>query len=582
LRKTKPRVLTEKEIEDISCKNGGHLSDNLIIEGDNLQVMTSLYKYKGKIDFIYADPPYGTGNKEFRFNDQWLNNPNDDDPGDYVKEEDGGRHTKWLNFIAPRLHLMKRMLKPSGVIAVSIDEREFFHLGMLMNDIFGEKNRLGIINWQKKYAPSNDSKHLSDATEYVLIYARNDEHAETRPLERTKRMNAMYSNPDNDPEGAWSSSDPSARTWSEKDDYGIQSPLTGEIYYPPEGRSWANRKTDVKKWLEAWGSSYIERLDETRTAKMLILEGDIESAKRKAYEIYHRGAWPSLYFMDQGMGRPRMKRYLTQVKQGRVPMNFFAEEEYEDVLEIGCQSWKYQESGHTQDGRKMLNAIMGGYHGFSTAKPLKLIKKIIHLWCPPNGFVLDPFAGSGTTAHAVLELNAEVGSHRKFILIEVGNPKEQDYFARTLTAERVKRVITGNWAIGKHNPLPGSFTFKTKGQTIDECAIMNMQREELIEVISQSDENNAGKISWLERLPDSEAFLYLFGKNRAGQGICLHWDEQGSVVTKDIIYAAYEEVKRAGLKTPFRMYGRSKLFSDDSFVFLQIPDEIINQLGIDE
>lgn len=582
LRKTKPRVLTEKGVQDLSYGDEKHRAENFIIEGDNLQVLTSLYKYKGRIDLIYADPPYGTGNKEFRYNDRWLNDPNDDDPGDYVKEEDGGRHTKWLNFMAPRLHLFKRMLKPSGVIAVSIDKRELFRLGMLMDDIFGEENCLGIINWQKRHGPTNDSKHLSPATEYVLIYAKRESQAETRLLARTERMNAAYSNRDDDPEGDWSGGDPSVRTWSEKDDYGIQSPFSGEIHYPPPGTSWRYKKSDMRRWLEAWGTPYSEKQDEYRTARMLVLQGNLEEAKRKAFERYQQGSWPKLFFLEDGKGRPRVKRYLNDVKQGRVPITYLAEDEYKDILEIGSQSWAYEQSGHTQEARQVLNAIMGGFHGFTTPKPVKLLKTIIHLWCPPYGIVLDPFAGSGTTAQAMLELNAEIGSERKFIMIEEGNPKEHYRFARTLTAERIKRVIAGDWDAGKRPGLPGGFTFKTKGKTIDENAIMNMQKEELIEVISQADDNNAGKASWVERLFDTGNNLYLFGKNRVGQGVCLLWDTHGSVVTRDVVRKAYFEVKQAGLKTPFRIYGRSKLFSDDCFVFLQIPDEIINQLGIDE
>jgi adenine-specific DNA-methyltransferase len=581
LKRTKPCVLTKEGVEGISYGDAECRSDNYIIEGDNLQVMASLYKYKGKIDLIYADPPYNTGNKDFLYNDRWLNDPNDDDPGEYVNAEDAGRHTKWLNFMAPRLHMMKQMLKNSGVIAISIDEREFFRLGMLMDDIFGEENRLGIINWQKKYAPSNDSKHLSPATEYVLVYAKNEKRAETGLLERTKQMDSHYSNPDNDPGGLWRSDNASAKTWSEKDDYGIQNPFNGEILYPPPSSCWRYKKSSMKQWLEEWGSKYVERPDHHRRANMLVIEGDLEEAKRKAFDKYQKGSWPFLYFPG-GKGRPTTKRYLNLVKQGRVPMTYLTEEDYEDVLEIGGQSWDHEQSGHTQDGRKILNAIMGGDHGFSTPKPLKLIKKIIHLWCPPNGIVLDPFAGSGTTAHAILELNNEIGTNRKFILIEQGNPKERECFARTLTADRVMRVISGNWFVGKQPPLYGGFTFKTKGQKIDENAIMRMQRDELIEVISQADDNNAGRASWVEPILDEQNYEFLFGKNKNGQGVCLLWDDRGSVLTKEAARAAYNEVKQAKLKTPFRIYGRSKLYSDDSFVFLQIPDEIINQLGVDE
>jgi adenine-specific DNA-methyltransferase len=584
LRKTKPRVLTESGVGEISYGDAGYRLENFIIEGDNLQVLASLYKYKGRVDLIYADPPYNTGKKDFRYNDRWLNDPNDDDLGEYVNEEDAGRHTKWLNFMAPRLYMLKQMLKDTGIIAVSIDERELFRLGMLMDDIFFEENRLGIINWEKKYAPSNDSKHLSPATEYVLVYAKKEKKAETQPLERTGQMNSYYRNPDNDPEGLWAGDNPSAKTWSEKDDYAIQSPFTGEMHYPPAGACWRNKKSNMKIWLEEWGSSYVEKPDEHRTTKMLVIAGDLEEAKVKAYDRYNKGPWPFLFFMDGGKGRPRTKRYLNRVKQGRVPMTFLTEEDYEDVLAIGSQSWEHEQSGHSQDGSRVLRAIIGTVNTDrdSTPKPLMLIKKIIHLWCPPSGIVLDPFAGSGTTAHAVLELNEETDSRRKFILIEPGNPKENDFFARTLTAERVRRVINGNWAFGKQRSLPGGFTFKTKGQAIDETAIMDMQREELIEVICQTDENNAGKALWVERIDEDNNYMYLFGKNKIGQGVCLVWNDHGSVITREVALAAYKEVKEAGLITPFRIYGRSKLFSDESFIFLQIPDEIINQLGVDE
>jgi len=247
---------------------------------------------------------------------------------------------------------MKRLLKPSGVIAISIGKEELFHLGLLMDDLFGEDNRLGIINWQKRYSPSNDSKHIADTTDYVFIYR------------------------------------------------------------------------DERKISE---------------------QGDV---------LAEQGA------LLWGMNDPSFDP--ARLCVGDVPLLPFPPSWYQRPFELGGQSWCYEQSGHNQDATKLLNAIMGidDNHRPMTPKPLKLIEKIIQLWCPLDGVVLDAFAGSGTVGHAVLDLNARIGSNRSFILIEQGNPATGDYFAQTLTAERLRRIITGTWATGSHAPLPGGFVFQ--------------------------------------------------------------------------------------------------------------------------
>jgi adenine-specific DNA-methyltransferase len=209
---------------------------NIILEGENLQGMVTLYKYRNSIDLILTDPPYNTG-KTFRYNDKWDEDPNDPDLGNIVPLDDGSRHTKWMKVMLPRLQMMRAMLKPSGVLAICIDDSEVFHLGMMLDEIFGEENRLGIINWQKTYSPKNDSKHVSSATEYVMVYSKNIEEAKTKLLGRTEDMNSSYKNPDDDPNGPWSSGDPCARTPTKKDRYAIQSPFNGALHYPGTG-SW--------------------------------------------------------------------------------------------------------------------------------------------------------------------------------------------------------------------------------------------------------------------------------------------------------------------------------------------------------
>jgi adenine-specific DNA-methyltransferase len=243
---------------------------NIILEGENLQGMVTLYKYRDTIDLILTDPPYNTG-KTFRYNDKWDEDPNDPDLGNVVPLEDGSRHTKWVKVMLPRLQMMKAKLKPSGVLAICIDDSEIFHLGMMLDEVFGEENRLGIINWQKTYSPKNDSRHVSSATEYVLIYAKNKEDAKTGLLDRTESMNIKYKNPDNDPDGPWKSGDLSARTVATRDRYAIQSPFTGTLHYPGN-RSWGFRKRNMKFFLEQWGSKYVEKDIKDERAKALIID----------------------------------------------------------------------------------------------------------------------------------------------------------------------------------------------------------------------------------------------------------------------------------------------------------------------
>lgn len=255
-RKVMPRIV--KIDKNLSFNIEKNKENNIIIDGENLQAMVTLYKFKGQIDLIITDPPYNTG-KDFRYNDKWDTDPNDPELGNIVTMEDGSRHTKWMKFMLPRIQIMRSMLKANGVLAICIDEKEFFHLGMILNEVFGEENRIGIINWQKSYAPKNDSKHLSSATEYILIYSKNKETTKTGLLDRTEKMNLKYKNPDNDSEGLWRDDNPSASRRTEKDRYAIQSPFTGALQYPGAG-SWRNTKKNMKTFLEGWGSKYIEKI----------------------------------------------------------------------------------------------------------------------------------------------------------------------------------------------------------------------------------------------------------------------------------------------------------------------------------
>ncbi len=584
-------------------------AQNMIVEGENLQALVTLYKYKEQVDLILTDPPYNTG-EDFRYNDRWDNDPNDPELGLLVAKEDGSRHTKWMKAMLPRLKMMKSMLKPSGVIAVCIDHRELFHLGLLMNEIFGEENRLGIINWQKSYAPKNDTGGkrggISTATEYVLVYAKDIDQTKTELLQRTDAMDSRYKNPDNDLKDLWKSGDASAAGAATHPGmvYAIQSPFTGQIYYPPESRHWVFEKKHIKKWLENWGSEYNEVDIKDGKKKALLLKGasfdkergiitpdkTLERARLAAEEFLKAGSWSRLYFGLQGETGPQIKRYLNDVKKGRIPMTYWADENYDMPTDIDAQSWEHGESGHSQTGINELDSIVGKGHGFNTVKPLKLFKKIIHLWCPPNGLILDAYAGSGTTGHAVLELNTEVeGSNRRFILIEQGAPEKGDKYAKTLTFERLRRAVTGERPDANNNlqvsatPLKGGFEYRVLTSRLDGKAILLMRKDELIDVVITSHWEDSRRKSGLIRI-ENHNYKYLVGKNEANNPYFIIWNGGDAVeaFTAEAYQTIVAEAKKESLVAPYYVYARRFTYHTQNVIPNKIPDKILAHLGLNE
>ena len=612
-RRVRPRVT--RRIKELHVGSPEDQSKNLLIEGENLQAMVTLYKYRGQIDLIVADPPYNTG-QYFRYNDRWDEDPNDPDLGTLVTLEDGSRHTKWMKAMLPRLQMMKAMLKPQGVLAMCIDDNELFDLGLMMDEVFGEDNRIAIINWQKAYAPKNDSRHVSTATEYVLVYAKDRTLAKTGLTPRTEAMDARYRNPDKDPLGLWRYDNPTSRDRRDHDRYGIQSPFTGAIHYPGTP-SWRLPKSRMKEVLEQYGSSYVEKDINDNRAKAWVIEGApipkipknqnldedpvvggediadnavIVRARKAAEKVRDTKVWPILYFGANGGGRPNFKRYLNFVKKGRVALTYWADEDYETPLEIGAQSWEHEESGHSQTGINELDRIVGKGHGFDTVKPLKLIKKIIHLWCPPAGVVMDPYAGSGTTGHAALELNNETGASRRFIMIEQGRPDNGDKYARTLTWQRLKNAITGerfdkNGKLKKlADPLGGGFEFRMLTSQIDAKTVLSMKKDELVDVVITSHwETNSRNSPNLIRVEDPK-FMYLVGKNQRDEGYFIIWNNGGPVGQLDVTTynMVLQEAKKAELKPPYHVYARYEVYQSKNVQFYKIPDKILAHLGLNE
>ena len=358
------------------------LHDNLIVHGDNLAALKSLLPtYHGKVKCIYIDPPYNTGNEGWAYNDnvnspllrQWL--------GRVVDRDDLTRHDKWCCMMTPRLKLLRELLREDGAIFVSIDDNEVHHLRCLMDEVFGEENFVATIVWEKVYAPKSSAKYLSENHDFVVVYAKRKDSFKRNLLPRTEEADARYKNPDNDPRGPWKPDNLSARNPYSRGVYSIECPGGRVIPGPPSGSYW--RYSEEKFW---------ELNDDNR-----------------------------IWWGTDGNQSPAPKRFLAEVRQGLVPETI----------------WTYKEVNHTQGARKTLSQLFPDELPGFTTKPFELIQRMVLLATDPDSIVLDSFAGSGTTAHAVLAQNQEDGGNRRFILVEC-----EDY-ADTVTAERVRRVIQG-------------------------------------------------------------------------------------------------------------------------------------------
>jgi adenine-specific DNA-methyltransferase len=566
--------------------------------------MVTLYKERGVIDLILTDPPYNTGG-DFRYNDRWEDDPNDPGLGEFVSSEDGARHTKWMRFMWPRLQMMKSMLKPSGVLAICIDYREMFRLGQMLDELFGEKNRLGIINWQRAYTPTNDAEHVATTTEYVLVYAKAADKAQTRLLPREVGA-TNGKNPDADPQ-PWT--DAPATGSNAKAHmamvYAIQSPFTGELLYPPPGSAWRQGQDRNLEQIQGWGAKYklVSLKDTAKRAKIIgvpvaeapqvkgiMLAEPLSKAQRKAEAILKNGIWPRFFFLAGGKGRPRLKKYLSEMQHGLVPTTYWASDDIDVPGEppsiIDAASWPHQVSGHSQQGVAELTAIVGPGHEFKTVKPLKLFKKIIQIWCSDDSLVMDPFAGSGTAGHAVLELNQNAKSNRRFILIEQGRPERGDSYAQTLTAERLRRVCTGKWSSGKVQPLQGGFTFIRLGRKVDSSVLLRMERDEMLDTVigSHFDANRRRGDRLIRLETEKKPFRYLIAKNSDNEGFFLVWEgpDRNTDFIESVYAACVEEAKRAGLKaSPYHVYARLYRFQTAGVQFYQIPDRILADFGLD-
>lgn len=346
-------------------------TQNLYIEGDNLEALKLLQTaYFRQVKMIYIDPPYNTGH-DFVYADDFK-----DPLARYLEvtsqatksnpETMGRFHTAWLNMMYPRLRLAANLLRDDGVIFISIDDNEVHNLRKLCDEVFGEENFITNITWEKRYSPQNAVQWFSEAHDFILVYAKFKDIWQPNLLERSDEMNARYRNLDNDPRGDWKPTDATAQAGhgTPSQFYELISP-SGQSFQAPNGRCWVYTKDKMQ-----------EMIDDNR-----------------------------VWFGSNGTSSPAIKRFLTEVKQG-----------------VACQTiWKYEDVGHNQEGKKEIKELFPEAVPFDTPKPTRLIKRILQLStnAGDNNIILDFFSGSATTAHAVMQLNAEDGGNRRFICVQL-------------------------------------------------------------------------------------------------------------------------------------------------------------------
>ncbi|MCL4354353.1 site-specific DNA-methyltransferase [Patescibacteria group bacterium] len=496
-------------LRKVESTSVGKDSQNLIIHGDNLEALKALMPfYYGKIKCIYIDPPYNTGNESWVYNDrvnspkikQWL--------GKVVgrESEDLTRHDKWLCMMYPRLKLLRDLLAEDGAIFVSIDDNEHCNLKQIMDEIFGEENFVSNIIWQKKYSPQNDAKYFSDMHDFIVVYAKHKNKGNEKTgwvrklLPRTDEMNARYTNRDNDPRGPWKSSDLSVKTYNKVTDYPITTP-SGRVVSPPYRSCWRVTK---------------EKFEE------LVKDNRI-------------------WFGENGNSVPSIKRFLSEVRDGTVPVTL----------------WFRDEVGDNERAKKEINNLLKDTNlTFETPKPIELLKKIARLATDQDSIILDSFAGSGTTGHAILDLNNEDGGNRKFILIEL-----EDNVAKDITADRVKQSIDKySYKDGFEYCELDKPLFNEKGQIEDECSYNQFATYIYFTETQTNIDPKKIKGNYVGELEDIEYYLIYKekGKNALSKSFLKNLEKGGK---KKVVYAD-------------RCLIDEDLLFEYNIVFKQIPYEV--------
>lgn len=580
----KQRFLAEKitpvKLEPIKSKSMNYQDcDNMVIDGDNLSVMHSLLKdCRGRVNIIYMDPPYNTGEEVFPYNDNFniskkeiIEEKKKQCTGELVSLDDPSRHTKWINHMAPRLWAARKLLSEDGIIIISIDEHELPRLWLLMEEIFKSENRISTLIWNR--SRKNDSKYISEGHEYMLVWAKNKLNLDE--LVKIK--------------GKWRLEKPGTELLMEEfirlqkmygDDYkkitlGLKSYVKGidktnPLWTVRQYTGVDRRSVTLGPYMEdnpSWPSGNGPRYDVIHPVTKKPVK-----VPATGWRFTNRDDWERLIQEDRvvwkkvDQGIPKIKKYLLEGRDVEVQTSVIEKESRSSVL--------------------MSRAIFG--NPYKNPKDHEILKKLFNLvsWNNKNAIVLDPYAGSGTTAQAVIEMNAEDGGNRRFILIEGGfvskkSKISQKEYTDKITAERIRRVISGKWADGKkHKNYNTGFTYFRAREEITRDALMAADRENLADIILQVAEDESNRIDCR-----TNGYRYVIGHTRSRCGIALVWGkgENGRTLTYNALKDIVKECQNEKLLKPIHIYAsmNEAPFMENVYRFHQIPESIMIRLGMD-
>ncbi|HEV7906373.1 MAG TPA: DNA methyltransferase [Pyrinomonadaceae bacterium] len=564
--------------------------EHRIIDGDNLAVMRSLLtEFRGGpktgFDVIYVDPPYNTGKDTFLYNDNYRFSKSEVERlksaigrvEKGVSLDDPSRHTKWINHIAPRLWAARKLLKHTGVLIVSIDEHELPRMWMLLEEMYGEKNRIATLIWER--SRKNDASYISEGHEYILLWARDKDALD----EKMKRYGATEE---------WKSSKGKWRKRKDGADEILTAYAEAKLEYGDDLKKIQTAMAEFFRGLPKGHPAKKIRYRKVDKGGMFNDDGDLNwpGGGGPTYDVLHpktkkpckvpASGWRfsdpadmqklidanKIAFKATHKGVPRFKKYLQD-------------------MESEVQTSVIQRVG--QRAVEVLESVVAD-KVIENPKDHELLAELFNLvtWRDANAIIFDPYAGSGTTGHAVLAMNAEDNGHRRFILVENGDPTNKkiprDEYTNGLTAERVRRVLSGQWADGKEHPaLPGGFTFYEAKKSVNRKMIMDSTRENLADIILQIIEEDSNRIDCR-----MDGYQYLIGRTRLGFGIALVWEKGKTgghqALTRDIRSKIMDEARAAQVTKPVYIYAVANVapLNDELYRFQQIPDSILARLNL--
>jgi adenine-specific DNA-methyltransferase len=536
-------------------------------------------------NYTFVCPPYNTGKDTFIYNDNYRfskaeverlkNSIGRVEKG--VSLDDPSRHTKWINHIAPRLWAARKLLKHTGVLIVSIDEHELPRLWMLLEEMYGEKNRIATLIWER--SRKNDASYISEGHEYILLWARdkNSLDEKMKSMAKTERWGAHKGKWRKPKEGA----DEILTAYAEaKLEYGddlekIQAAMASYFNELPKdhpAKKIRYRKVDKNgvynddgdlNWPGGGGPTYDVLHPDTKKPCKLPASG---------WRIANPADMQTLIdtdriaFKKDHTGVPRLKKYLHDME---------AEVATSVIRRVG------------QRGVETVEKLLGK-NEFDNPKDHELLAELFNLvtWRDPMAKIFDPYAGSGTTGHAVLAMNSEDNGNRCFVMVENGDPTNKkiprDVYTERLTAERIRRVLSGEWGDGKEHPaLTGGFTFYEAKKNVSKKTIMESTRENLADIILQIIEEDSNRMDCR-----MDGYEYLIGKTRLGFGIALVWEHGKTnghqALTREIRTKIMTEAQAAEVMKPVYIYAIANVspINDELYRFQQIPDSILARLNL--